>query len=168
MTGGESLSAELYERAIECLSGSGWEHYEVSNFARPGRRSRHNLVYWTRRPCLGLGPGASSFDGRERWRNHAGLIAYERAVTAGRDPAVEREALQGEAAARERLIFGLRILEGIELPAFAAETGFPALELGGEPLRRWLAEGWVCLDRGRLKLTRRGLMISDALWPELL
>jgi oxygen-independent coproporphyrinogen-3 oxidase len=164
----ESLGAEFYESAIDELTGAGFEHYEVSNFCRPGHACRHNEVYWTGRPYLGLGPGAASFCRGMRWKNHASLATYLRRVGEGSTPVSFQEQLEPEAAARERLVFGLRRLAGIEMANFKSASGFSVQQLGGEKIAKWIAAGLVASDGKALRLTRRGLMVSDSLWPELL
>jgi len=168
----EDLERALYEAAIDTLTAAGYEHYEVSNFARPGHRCRHNETYWTGRPYFAAGPGAARFIAGRRESNHRSTTTYIVRVLAGQSPVAESEELEPEDAARERLVFALRRLEGIELGQFAAETGFAADRLGGEALSRFVEQGLLEFSaRGQhrhLRLTRRGLLVSDALWPEFL
>jgi oxygen-independent coproporphyrinogen-3 oxidase len=163
----DELGANLYETAIARLTSAGFEHYEVSNFCRPGFACRHNEAYWLCEEYVGVGPGAASFCGGARWKNHSGVVAYVRRVLADRSPIVERERLAPEPAARERLIFGLRRLAGVDLAAFRAATGFAVEQLAGDLLSRWESAGLIELDALTLRLTRRGLLISDTLWPDL-
>jgi oxygen-independent coproporphyrinogen-3 oxidase len=168
----EDLERAMYEAAIETLTAAGYEHYEVSNFARPGHRCRHNETYWTGRPYFATGPGAARFVAGRRETNHRSTTTYIARVLAGQSPVAESEQLEPEDAARERLVFALRRLEGIDLAQFAAETGFAAERLGGDALSRFLNQGLLeIVDRENhrhLRLTRRGLLVSDALWPEFL
>jgi oxygen-independent coproporphyrinogen-3 oxidase len=164
----EDLERQMYELAIDTLTAAGFEHYEVSNFARPGHRSRHNEAYWTGRPYFAAGPGAARFVGGRREVNHRSTTAYIQRVLAGQSPVAESEQLGPEDAARERLVFALRRLEGIDTREFAAETGFEVHVLGGTALARFLDSSLLALDAGRLKLTRAGLLVSDALWPAFL
>jgi oxygen-independent coproporphyrinogen-3 oxidase len=107
-----------------------------------------------------------------RETNHRSTTTYIARVLAGQSPVAESEQLEPEDAARERLVFALRRLEGIDLAQFAAETGFAAERLGGDALSRFLNQGLLeIVDRENhrhLRLTRRGLLVSDALWPEFL
>ncbi len=164
----EEEAAELYEAAVDRLVDLGMEHYEISNFARPGFACRHNLTYWRGTPWLGLGPGAASYVDRIRWRNYRSPLRYFREALAGRAPVESLDRLSAEQAAREALIFGMRQIAGIEVAAFQNATGWSPWELGGQPLQNWLESGLVQSSNGRLALTRRGLLISDALWPELI
>ncbi len=120
-----------YETAIEQLTASGCEHYEVSNFARAGHRCRHNEVYWTGGEYYAAGPGAARhIDGR-REVNHRSTRTYLKRVLAGQSPVAESECLAAEDRARERLVFGLRRLEGVDLQQFEQQTGFDATQLLG-------------------------------------
>jgi putative oxygen-independent coproporphyrinogen III oxidase len=111
----EDTMASLYERAGKRLAEAGYEHYEISNWALPGFRSRHNLKYWRRDPYLGFGAGAHSFDGRTRWANAHDPAAYIRAIGEGRLPVEQREEIDAAQALEEEMFLGLRQLEGIDL-----------------------------------------------------
>jgi oxygen-independent coproporphyrinogen-3 oxidase len=164
----EDLERQMYELAIDTLTAAGFEHYEVSNFARPGHRCRHNENYWLGRPYFAVGPGAARFIGGKREMNHRSTTTYISRVLAGQSPVAESEQLGPEDSASERLVFALRRLEGIDTDAFAAATGFSVEQLGGEALPRLIDQGFLSLDSRRLKLTRAGLLISDAIWPQFL
>jgi oxygen-independent coproporphyrinogen-3 oxidase len=100
--------------------------------------------------------------------NHRSTTTYIARVLAGESPVAETEQLPPEEAARERLVFALRRLEGIDLDRFAAETGFRAEVLGGAALETYLEQRLLELSGRQLRLTRRGLLISDSLWPAIL
>jgi oxygen-independent coproporphyrinogen-3 oxidase len=161
----EETERAMYEAAIDRLTAAGMEHYEVSNFARPGHRCRHTEVYWRREPFFGVGPGAARLIGGRREVNHRSTTMYLRRVLAGQSPVQEAEQLGPEDAARERLVLGLRQMEGVDLAAFQEATGFSVFQLGGEALLQMLRQGLLELTDGRLRLTRQGLLVSDALWP---
>ena len=158
----------MYETAIEQLTAAGWEHYEVSNFARPGHRCRHNEVYWTGGEYYAAGPGAARHLQGRRETNHRSTFTYLQRVLAGQSPVAESEQLDPEDRARERLVFGLRRLEGVDLGRFEQETGFAVERLLGASLVRYQQLGLLTVQASHLKLTRSGLLISDALWPEVL
>lgn len=164
----EGLELQMYQTAIERLTAAGLEHYEVSNFAKPQHRCRHNEAYWLGLPWLAFGPGAAGFDGRERTVNHRSLHAYMRRLMAGESPVAERDEIDDEQQVRERFVFGMRRLEGIDLRALAA-PGFPDPEALFEPyLSRALEAGWFVREGNRIRLSPAGLVISDALWPDFL
>ncbi len=167
---GEELERSMYEWVIDHLSAAGWHHYEVSNFARPGYRSRHNTAYWQGESYYGIGPGAASYVHHVRQLNHRSTHTYLRRVLSGQSPVVEREQLSEQDRARERLIFGLRQIDGINTGEFIQQTGHSVQALAGDVLRRFEQLGLLHYDPDteRLRLTRAGLMVSDSIWPELL
>jgi oxygen-independent coproporphyrinogen III oxidase len=162
----EDRAVAEYHHATVRLGGAGWRGYEISNWARPGHESRHNLVYWQRRPYEAVGPGAHAFDGASRRWNAARLDGYVAALTPGdgsapRLPPGGAEALDAATAASESIILGLR-----------TDDGVPASALGGPPLAD--AFGWaldmelLTLDADeRIRLTTRGRLLSNELFARL-
>ena len=147
----DRYAAEFLE-ADAVLGAAGYEHYEVSNYARPGRRARHNSAYWRRAPFIGLGPSAHSGWGRERCWNLREWTAYERAVAAGESPVAGAERLDDEAVELERLYLGLRTGEGV--PADRVPPGTEAA---------WISSGWAVASEGRIRLSPEGWLRLDAL-----
>jgi oxygen-independent coproporphyrinogen-3 oxidase len=147
----ERYAAEFLE-ADAVLGASGYEHYEVSNYARPGRRARHNAAYWRRAPYIGLGPAAHSGWGRNRQWNLREWTAYERAVRAGDNPMAGAERLDDEAVDLEELYLGLR-----------TDDGVPSDRLSADATGDWLAAGWAVARGGRIRLTAEGWLRLDAL-----
>ena len=146
------LQADLYEMACQVLDQSGYEHYEVSNWARPGHRCIHNLGYWQGRAYLGLGAGAHSYRDGRRWWNVRPPAQYLAMVRAGRRPIGGEERLSDDDRRLERLLLGLRTADGV--PTAAIESG-RALEF----VRAGLAE-----RRGdRLAPTDRGMFLANEL-----
>ena len=164
----EDAGGQLYERAIDTLRAAGWQHYEVSSFARPGYRCRHNEVYWTGGEYFAAGPGAARFINGRRESNHRSTSTYLRYLSEGRNPVQESELLDDEMLARERLVFGLRRLEGVALTRFEQDTGYTVEQLAGESVRRFLDMQLLEETETHLRLTRRGLLVSDSLWPDLI
>lgn len=164
----EEAELAMYETAISTLRQAGFEHYEVSNFARPGHRSRHNQTYWRGGGYYAAGPGAARYVDGWRETNHRSTTAYLRRVLAGRSPVAEREKLDAAASARERLVFGLRMLEGVAYDEFSRHTGFAIRDLVGEQLCPLLEAGLLDDSGSHLRLTHRGLVISDSIWPRFL
>lgn len=156
----EEEGARMYLEGSAYLESEGFGHYEISNYARPGRESRHNRGYWSGRDYLGLGPAAvSTLDGR-RWTNPAGLDEYARIVAAG----VEREGtevLTVDVRRQEMVMLALRTRDGLDLQEFMAATGieFPRRDPAVERLR---SSGLVRLGAGRLQLTREGMLVSNS------
>ena len=164
----EGQQREMYLRVIERLTEAGYQHYEVSSFALPSHRSRHNQVYWSGKPYFGLGPGAASYVDGNRRLNHRSTTRYLDLVLSGESPVVEDVAMDDEQRARDDLVFGLRRIDGISMTEFQQRHGVDPCALGGAPLSTFLQKGWLTIDDGWLKLTRAGLLISDSMWPELI
>lgn len=140
------------------LAEAGYEHYEVSNFARtPSHRSRHNTKYWRHVPYLGLGPSAHSFDGRRRWCNVRSVEGYRSALQAGQTPVEFEELLSPEQMRVERVALGIRTSDGV---------GGEWVE--GDRLDALQNEGLIILRKGRVVPTQRGLLVADALALALL
>jgi len=167
-TAPEELERAMYLAAIDRLDAAGFEHYEVSNFAKPGQRSRHNETYWSGRGYFAVGPGAARYVEGVRETNHRSTSTYLKRVLAGESAVAERECLNPEERARELLVFGLRRLEGVERTDFRKKSGFELDQLAGEQIARFVELGMLADEGCVLRLTREGLLVSDGLWPELL
>ena len=165
---GEELEQRMFEMAIDRLGEAGYEHYEVSNFARSGHRCRHNEGYWDCRPWEAFGPGAARFDGRTRTTNHRSTFTWMKRVSAGEDPAADHDRMTAEGAARERIVVGLRRRDGIDRGDFLRVSGFDFDRLTGGAVRGWVAAGWATDDGAVVRLTRGGVLVSDGLWKEIL
>lgn len=164
----EDLERQFYEAVCDQLPAAGFEHYEVSNFAQAQQHCRHNEVYWLGGEYFAAGPGAARYLNGVREMNHRSTTTWMQRLFAGQSPVAEREELPAEDVARERLVFALRRLEGIVLAEFAATTGYEVATLIGPVLPRYLDLGLLELRGERLKLTRAGLLVSDAIWPAFL
>lgn len=164
----EDIERAMYETAVDRLESAGYEHYEVSNFARRGQRCRHNEAYWDLRPWEAFGPGAARFDGRTRTTNHRSTTTWMNRVLAGLDATGDVDAMTIEAAARERLVIGLRRRDGVSRDVFLAASGCELDAVAGASLARWVAAGMATDDGHTVRLTRAGLLVSDALWGEVL
>lgn len=164
----EELERSMYSHVIDRLASAGYEHYEVSSFARHGHRCRHNETYWAAEEYYAAGPGAARYVAGRREVNHRSTTTWLKRVLAGESPAAESETLAPADRAREALVLGLRRLEGIDRRAFQLRTGFDADELVGPALRRFVGLGLLSDVAGRLRLTRDGLFVSDSIWPAFL
>ena len=160
----EDAMAASYERACERLGAAGYEHYEISNWALPGLRSRHNSKYWRRDPYLGFGAGAHSFDGRQRWANAHDPAQYVAALEKGVLPIEQREDIGGAQALDEEMFLGLRQLEGVNIEEIERQYGIPL----GPRLEPLLARGWLERDGSRLRLSPSSLTVSNEVFVALL
>jgi oxygen-independent coproporphyrinogen-3 oxidase len=164
----EDAELALYRDAIDTLEQAGFEHYEISSFARPGRRCRHNEMYWANWAYLGFGMGAARYVNGRRELNTRDLSAYIRKVLAGESPTFQTEELPPEDRARETLAVGLRRAEGIERGAFHHQTGFDLDRLAGPAIRRHVELHLLHDDGERVALTRQGKYVADSVIEDLL
>ena len=160
----DDAMASFYESGCARLAAEGYEHYEISNWGLPGFRSRHNLKYWRREPYLGIGAGAHSYDGRERWANAHDPAAYVAAIKKGVSPAEQREVVTPQQALEEELFLGLRQLEGIDLARIEKQYN-AGLRNRVEALRQ---AGLVEFDGTRLRLSPARLTVANEVFVELL
>ncbi|HXA57373.1 MAG TPA: radical SAM family heme chaperone HemW [Candidatus Acidoferrum sp.] len=163
--------ADFYESACKRLAAAGYEHYEISNWALPGRRSQHNRKYWRREPYLGFGAGAYSFDGDTRWANVHDSLRYTDLIQKGVSPREQVEAVTREQAFNEELFLGLRQLEGIDLAAIevAYGNGFePRLNAIRTALGKLSQIGLIEIEGSRVRLAPSRLAVSNEVFVELL
>ncbi len=161
----DGLAAAQYRLAEELLAAAGFEHYELSSWARPGFASRHNAAYWARRPYTGIGAGAHSFDGlTRRWWNTRDLDIYLTAVEAGRSAESGHEELDLATRAWEAVALGLRRVDGLDRRAFAAEFGRDPADHYAGAVQETVTAGLLEHDAERLRLTDAGrILASEAL-----
>ncbi len=156
--------ADSYDLAQELLAAAGYGHYEISNWAKPGFASRHNLKYWRREPYLGFGAGAHSFSGKTRWANAHDAAQYVSAIEAGRLPAEQIELVTPEQASEEQIFLGLRQLSGIDLGDLStgrAQTLSARLAL-------LESAGLIEREGNIVRLAPKKLSISNEVFVELL
>lgn len=164
----EDEQARLYEICIDILEEAGYNHYEVSNFAKEGFECRHNLKYWQYENYLGFGPSAHSFWGDKRWWNVASLDKYLNAIKLGKLPIANFEILSEDKKIEEFIYLGLRST-GIEFKKFRDRFGFDFLD--GEimaEINELEKNGLVKLDEFALRLTRRGFLLCDEIAVNLI
>ena len=150
------------------LALAGYEHYEVSNYARPGYRSRHNMRYWQCASYLGLGPGAHSYFEGARFAVPADTAAYVSALTGGKElPPAEVHRLTSHEMREEHVMLGMRLFEGIDESDFCARFGV-SFEAAYGPFGALLAGGFLCRKNGRIAFTEKGMYVSNAILSEWL
>ncbi len=164
----EESELDMYLLAIDHLNSAGFEHYEISNFARSGRRCKHNEVYWANGAHYGFGMGAARYVQGKRELNVRHLNDYIKKVLAGDPPTFQSEELQPEERARETAVIQLRRSDGIERDSFLRQTGYSLDDLMGEKIAQHVANELLADDGQRVRLTRRGKCLADAVVADLL
>lgn len=164
----EDLEREMYHWAVDRLKNAGFRHYEVSNFARPGFESRHNLKYWTGRPYVGIGAAAHSFIRNTRVANTGKPVEYIQKIGENISPRTSCEFITPEGELSERFFLGLRLIEGVSLTGLKAEFGTQAVERYSDTIRKLESKGLVTVTDDMLRLTARGLDYANQVWMEFL
>ncbi|PHJ36753.1 hypothetical protein P378_20435 [Desulforamulus profundi] len=162
----EELELEMYRIVIEILGTAGYEHYEISNFARPGYRCRHNLLYWHNQEYLGLGPAAHSHLNQSRWGNVEDIDQYVSLLQAGQRPTEEIQSLSEGEQMEETVFLGLRLIPGVNLADFRQRFGIGLTEVFGRQVRELEKKGLVELVDGYLRLTGKGLPLANQVFAE--
>ena len=156
----EEMEAEMFEYIIEELEKAGFEHYEISNFSKPGFESRHNLVYWDNAEYYGLGAGASGYVDGIRYKNHGPIRHYLEAVEAGKARITE-EHLTLEEKMEEELFLGLRKKTGVSKERFEEKFGVSFDQRYGQVVASLTEQGLLVPDDKQVRMTKRGLFLGD-------
>jgi len=165
----EEQAVAMFEQTTEALCRAGYEHYEISNFARPGYGSRHNQVYWRRGNYLGFGAGAHSFLSRPnfgvRWENPSTLGEYATAVNSGKLSKIAVSLSRKEAMA-EFMFLGLRLLEGVNSEEFTLQFGLELEAAFPKVVARLCERGLLSMEGSMLRLTAKGLLLANLVMEE--
>ncbi len=161
-------AADMYLAAMERLDAAGYTQYEISNVARPGRESRHNLKYWQDEEWLGFGCGAHSTRGGVRWKNRSATVDYIEAIGAGAPLATEVRTLSPRERAEEAAFTGLRLSAGVDLEAIRLRYAVDLWDERRHELERFVDAGILSYDGRRLQLSRRGMLLANEVMAALL
>lgn len=159
----EERSLAMYDRLIDRLQEAGYEHYEISNFARKGWRSRHNSSYWQLVPYIGIGAAAHSYDGRQRQWNIADINSYINHIQQGIVPA-EGELLDKDSRYNDHVMLALRTCEGLDLSTLDSDER----SYCEETAKKFVLDGLLVKTDNHLRLSRKGLFVSDMIMSELM
>ena len=159
----EELERQMYELLIDKLTAAGYEHYEISNFAKPGYRSRHNSSYWQDIPYIGLGAAAHSYDGKRRSWNVNDINKYIENIERGERPS-EYEDIDDDTHYNDRITVTLRTSDGLDLTTLSERHRRYCLH----EAQRFIDDGSLRLSNHRLSLTRKGLFVSDYIMSSLI
>lgn len=162
----DDLSLRMYDCLVDRLTAAGYRHYEISNFALPQRESRHNSSYWRDVPYMGLGASAHSFDGRQRSWNVADIETYIAAIGRGERPCTV-EALDPDTHYEDVVLTSLRTAEGIDLGKIRRDFGSQRLDFLLAAADQDLRQGYLVREDDHLRLTRRGIYLSDGITARL-
>ncbi|HEL0045351.1 TPA: oxygen-independent coproporphyrinogen III oxidase [Streptococcus equi subsp. zooepidemicus] len=157
----EDLEAEMFEYIISEMEASGFEHYEISNFTKPGFESRHNLMYWNNDEYFGCGAGASGYLNGIRYRNRVPIQHYLKAVADG-NARLSEEVLTKEEMMEEELFLGLRKKSGVSVSRFQEKFGLSFESRYGPVVRELQAQGLLVKDKDFVRMTKKGLFLGDS------
>jgi len=164
----EDTELQMYLNAINSLKSVGFEHYEVSNFSLPGSACRHNETYWRGEPWYAFGPGAASFVDGIRRVNHRSTSTYLKRIESGESPVAEEEKLDWPTWTRERFVFGMRKLSGVDWELLKVVGEPETLIVIREQISRHEELGWLEWNGVKIRMTDQALPISDGLWKDYL
>ncbi|SEI52059.1 radical SAM family heme chaperone HemW [Streptococcus equinus] len=156
----EDLEAEMFEYIISELEKNGFEHYEISNFTKPGFESRHNLMYWDNAEYYGIGAGASGYLNGVRYRNRGPIQHYLKAVSEG-NARLSEETLTKEEMMEEELFLGLRKKSGVSIARFEEKFGVSFEERYGQIVMELCNQGLLVPDDNVVRMTKKGLFLGD-------
>ncbi len=163
----EQEQKEMYFAAVAAAQAAGLEHYEISNFARPGRQCRHNLTYWNNQQYIGVGPAAASYCGGERWTNRPDLGAYVAALAQGAAPPADSERLEGRPAMAETVMLAVRMMRGLSRRAFADRYGRDVLEVFPRSIGRHRDLGSLEVTPQRVRIPSSWLFVADTILADI-
>jgi oxygen-independent coproporphyrinogen-3 oxidase len=164
----DSTQRECYEATRSAAEREGLEQYELSSFARRGRRCLHNISYWNNEPYLGIGPSAASYLDGVRRAHGADVEAYVDSVLSGRTPPGTAERLTGRQRLAEAIMLGLRMTQGIDREQFRSRYGQDPAEAFPQTTARYVRSGHLAVDPDRLRLHRNAHFVADTLLADVL
>lgn len=164
----EDAERAMYVRTGEILDANGFVHYEISNYAKPGFESRHNLKYWHCTPYLAAGLGAHAFDGRVRTENVRDMEQYLQMLSENKLPIAETTALSDADLASEYIMMSLRLREGLSLSLFSEKFGYDFYDAHKKKLELYIENGFMALEDDRIAFTKKGIQVSNAILCELI
>ncbi|MFP3357670.1 radical SAM family heme chaperone HemW [Planococcus sp. SIMBA_143] len=164
----EDLEGDMYERLMEEMEKHGLHQYEISNFAKPGHESRHNLLYWDNEEYIGVGAGAHGYVKGVRYSNHGPLKKYMEPLESGERPVLDATQVSVKAQMEEEMFLGLRKTAGVDIAHFEEKFGAPLEKVYGEILRSETAKGNLAIEQGRVKLTHKGRFVGNEVFEQFL
>ncbi|AUD13734.1 MULTISPECIES: radical SAM family heme chaperone HemW [unclassified Planococcus (in: firmicutes)] len=164
----EDLEGDMYERLMEEMEKHGLHQYEISNFAKPGHESRHNLLYWDNEEYIGVGAGAHGYVNGVRYSNHGPLKKYMEPLESGERPVLDATPVSTKAQMEEEMFLGLRKTAGVDIAHFEEKFGAPLEKVYGEILRNETTKGNLAVEQGHVKLTHKGRFVGNEVFEQFL
>jgi oxygen-independent coproporphyrinogen-3 oxidase len=158
----EELDRKMYEAAIQTLADANFQHYEISNFAKPGFECKHNLTYWKNDFYIGIGPAAASYIGDYRIENISDIDKYVESIEHNKNTTIEKIKINALEKASQTAVLGLRLIKGINLTEYKQMTGFDIFELFKDSIEKNLKLNLLQLKDDCLSLTKNALPIADS------
>ncbi len=159
----EETDRAMYELAIKMFESGGFKHYEISNFAKPGFRCRHNMRYWQNKPYIGVGPAAASCIGNRRTKNIADIDKYIQAIETNNSAAEEAVILSAGDIASETAVLNLRTADGIDIEDYKQRHGLDVCDVFAEPINRYRKLDFIAREQNSVHLTKKALPIADTI-----
>ncbi|WP_430612300.1 radical SAM family heme chaperone HemW [Enterococcus sp. DIV0876] len=164
----QEAETQMFDEAIEAMAKAGLNQYEISNFARPGYESKHNMMYWNNAHYFGFGAGASGYLDQTRYKNKGPIQHYLRPLREGKLPVHEREVLTRENQMEEELFLGLRKKRGVSKTRFQQKFAVSFHEVYGSVTQKLVAKGWLAEDLDNVYLTKAGMFIGNDVFEAFL
>jgi oxygen-independent coproporphyrinogen-3 oxidase len=162
------LAADMYSWAEESLDKTGWEHYEISNWAKTGYECQHNITYWRNRPYLGFGAGAHSFHDNYRCHNVLSPEEYEKLIRADQSSVAGREEIGRSLEMSETMLMGLRLCEGVYFADFEERFHCSLVTVYGDQIRELIGQGLLDVNTRGVRLTARGRLLGNEVFERFL
>lgn len=164
----QDVEAHMYQNAIDSFQQAGLEQYEISNFAKPGYQSAHNLTYWRNEKYFGFGAGAYGYLGKDRYHNFGPIQQYLEPLQAHKVPVIERHVLPLTEQMEEELFLGLRTMQGVSIKHFEEKFRYPLQNIYGETVASQIAKGYLKQEGDWLRLTESGKFLGNEVFQEFL
>ncbi|MGE7661423.1 radical SAM family heme chaperone HemW [Peribacillus sp. NPDC097197] len=164
----QELEASMYERLMEEMERHGMHQYEISNFARPGFESKHNLTYWDNKEYYGIGAGAHGYTGGKRVANHGPVKKYITPLLKGELPVLDEHPVPLYEKMEEEMFLGLRKTKGVSLETFKSKFSVEMNEIFGESLEEQMKKGLLTIEDGFVSLTERGKLLGNEVFQSFL
>lgn len=164
----EDLEGDMYERLMEEMEKHGLQQYEISNFAKPGHESRHNLLYWNNEEYIGVGAGSHGYINGVRYSNHGPLKKYMEPLEQGIRPVLDTTEVTVKAQMEEEMFLGLRKTQGVGLTHFEEKFNTPLVEVYGDIVQKEQVKGNLAIEDGFLKLTHKGRFVGNEVFEQFL